>query len=79
MVYVKQLWQDLPNKTTPLSAARLNYMEEGIAAASGGGSGALIYAGGAYPERPSGAVAVTYIGPVQPTTWLANDSWVDNS
>jgi hypothetical protein len=43
------------------------------------GSGALVYSGGAYPARPAGAVAVTYIGPVQPTTWLANDSWVDNS
>lgn len=39
----------------------------------------LIYSGGAYPARPSGAVGVTYIGPVQPTTWLPNDDWMDNS
>lgn len=39
----------------------------------------LVYSGGTYPARPTGAAAVTYIGPVQPTTWLANDTWVDNS
>ncbi|CAD5999150.1 hypothetical protein [Agreia sp. COWG] len=45
-----------------------------------GGSGTIIYTSGAYPARPGlPAGAVTYIGPVQPTTWLANDSWVDNS
>ena len=42
-------------------------------------SGTLIYANGAYPPRPADAVAVTYIGPVQPTTWLPNDTWKDNS
>lgn len=39
----------------------------------------LVYSGGTYPVRPAGAVAVTYIGPVQPTGWLANDTWKDNS
>lgn len=28
--YVKQTWLDKPNKTTPLSAARLTHMEDGI-------------------------------------------------
>lgn len=34
MAYDKQTWKD-GDKQTPLSAARLNHMEEGIAAASG--------------------------------------------
>jgi len=34
MGYTKQTWQNLPNKTTPLSAARLNHMEDGIFAAA---------------------------------------------
>jgi hypothetical protein len=41
----------------------------------------LIYSGGAYPARPSGVPGgnVKYVGPVQPTTWLTGDEWVDNS
>ena len=30
MAYVKQTWTDRPSKTTPINAARLNHMEEGI-------------------------------------------------
>ena len=30
MAYTKQTWANLPSKTTPLSAARLNHMEDGI-------------------------------------------------
>ncbi|GAA3399426.1 hyaluronate lyase N-terminal domain-containing protein [Pseudarthrobacter polychromogenes] len=52
---------------------------ETIAALSATYGTVLVYSGGAYPARPAGAVAVTYIGPVQPTTWLANDIWKDNS
>jgi len=39
------------------------------------------YSGGAYPARPAGVPAgqVRYIGPVQPTDWLTNDEWVNNS
>lgn len=41
----------------------------------------LVYASGAYPSRPAGAPggAVRYIGPTQPTTWLANDEWINNA
>jgi hypothetical protein len=39
----------------------------------------LVYASGAYPTRPTGAVSALYIGPVEPTTWQANDRWMDNS
>lgn len=39
----------------------------------------LVYASGAYPPRPAGATSVKYIGPVQPTTWLPNDEWVNNA
>ncbi len=28
--YEKQEWKDLPDQTTPLSAERLNHMEDGI-------------------------------------------------
>ena len=34
MAYVKQDWVDRPSKTTPINAARLNHMEEGIFAIS---------------------------------------------
>jgi cysteine sulfinate desulfinase/cysteine desulfurase-like protein len=41
----------------------------------------LIYTAGAYPARPAGVAAglVRYVGPVQPTTWLTNDEWINNS
>ena len=32
MAYSKQTWQDLPNTTTPITASRLNHMEDGIEA-----------------------------------------------
>ena len=30
MAYSKQTWQNLPAKSTPISAQRLNHMEDGI-------------------------------------------------
>lgn len=30
MAYTKQTWQNLPSKTTPINASRLNHMEDGI-------------------------------------------------
>lgn len=39
MAYTPQTWSDAPATTTPISAARLNYMEAGIAAAGTGGGG----------------------------------------
>lgn len=30
MSYVKQTWEDLPSQNTPITAARLNHMEDGI-------------------------------------------------
>ena len=30
MAYTKQTWNDLPNTTTPVTATRLNHMEDGI-------------------------------------------------
>lgn len=35
MSYIKQTWADAPSTSTPLSAARLTHMEDGIAAADG--------------------------------------------
>lgn len=34
MAYTKQTWVDLPSKTTPINATRLNHMENGIASAN---------------------------------------------
>ena len=41
MAYQKQVWENLPSQNTPLSADRLNHMEDGIADAweHGGGGG----------------------------------------
>ena len=30
MAYEKQTWTNLPSKTTPINASRLNHMEQGI-------------------------------------------------
>ena len=30
MAYEKQSWSNLPSKTTPINASRLNHMEQGI-------------------------------------------------
>lgn len=30
MAYIKQEWKDLPNKTTPVNATRMNHLEQGI-------------------------------------------------
>lgn len=35
MAYTKQTWQDLPNKTTPINASRLEHIEDGIYNAAG--------------------------------------------
>jgi len=36
MAYIKTVWKDLPDETTPLSADNLNHMEDGIYNASFG-------------------------------------------
>ena len=53
----------------PTSSAELVYLR------------VLVYTNGAYPPRPAGLVGgqVRYIGPVQPSDWLPNDEWVNNS
>lgn len=50
-----------------------------MAALAGSFGGVLVYANGSYPPRPSSSTPVKYIGPVQPTTWLPNDEWVNNA
>ena len=30
MAYTEQIWTNLPSKTTPINASRLNHMEQGI-------------------------------------------------
>ena len=41
----------------------------------------LMYTSGAYPTRPAGVPAglCKYVGPSQPSDWLAGDEWVNNS
>lgn len=34
MAYTKQTWTNLPSKTTPINATRLNHMEDGIYSAN---------------------------------------------
>jgi hypothetical protein len=36
VAYTKQVWRNFPDRSTPVSAERLNHMEEGIAAAGSG-------------------------------------------
>lgn len=50
MAYSKQTWADAPLTTTPLTAARLNHMEEGIEAASEATEGAYIKPGAGIPK-----------------------------
>jgi len=46
MAYIKQIWQNGPNSTTPLSASRLGYMENGIQGAATTADNALASANG---------------------------------
>jgi hypothetical protein len=41
----------------------------------------LIYTSGAYPTRPAGLGAglAEYIGPIQPTSWLTSDTWINTA
>ena len=59
MAYVKQNWENLPSTNTPITAERLNHMEDGIAEAweHGGGSGAgeTLRIGTILPYTGSGA------------------------
>ena len=45
MAYVKQTWENLPSTNTPITAERLNHMEDGIEGAyeQGGGSDINVY------------------------------------
>lgn len=62
MAYAKQTWADEPATTTPVSAARLNYMEAGIEAANDykpGDTLTVQKAGGVWPSRPTSRSDVT--------------------
>ena len=47
--------------------------------AGGVGSGnsvqRIFYSSGAYPGRPSGALCIQWVGPVQPPNMTTNDDW----
>lgn len=64
------------NVTGKLPDVVLTYLRSNL-----GVSGSLVYANGAYPERPTTLPAggASYVGPVEPTTWLPGDEWRDIS
>ena len=69
MAYTKQTWTDAPSTTTPISAARLNYIEAGIEAAADYKAGDVIFvtkSGGTWPARPTSRsdVLVIWSGPL---------------
>lgn len=76
MAYQKQTWENLPSTNTPVSAERLNHMEDGIAEAwehGGGGAGETLPVGseidfdGESTDIPTGWEQVegkTYLGTV---------------
>jgi hypothetical protein len=41
----------------------------------------VVHNGTSYPARPAGVAAgyVDYVGPTQPTTWLAGDTWTNTA
>lgn len=56
MAYVKQNWENLPSTNTPITAERLNHMEDGIAEAwehGGGGAGETLKIGTILPYTGS--------------------------
>lgn len=61
--YTPQTWVNEPSTLTPLAAARLNYMEAGIAAANALPAGATLTvqknANGTWPARPTSRTDVT--------------------
>ena len=63
MPYAKQTWTDSPATTTPISAARLNYTEEGIRTANDHQPGATLTvqknSNGTWPARPTARTDVT--------------------
>jgi hypothetical protein len=82
MTYTKQTWADSPATTTPISAARLGHVEDGIeaahvAAAAVAGAAMVVVNHGADAAvaRPVGAAAVYWIGSVAPANAIASDMW----
>lgn len=66
MPYNPQAWADNADGGTPITAARLNYMEAGIAGAQSDG---VIVIHGSDPDRvrpPVGSTPVIWIGSVDP-------------
>jgi hypothetical protein len=69
----------LHQKSHDVIHSMLNRIDTGFVAVPA----VLVYSAGAYPDRPPAALVpagwATYKGPVQPTTWLVNDEWVNNT
>jgi len=64
--YTPQTWADNASGGTPITAARLNYMEAGIAAAQSGGV-IVVHGSDANRARPPvGSTPVIWIGSVDP-------------
>jgi hypothetical protein len=65
VAYTRQTWADEPSTSTPVSAARLNYMEAGIEAANGLQAGDVRFVkknpDGTWPARPTSRADVLVI------------------
>lgn len=70
MAYNKQTWEDSPSTNTPISAARLGHMEDGIEGAHN-----LAGAGSSAPE--SSSFRGTDAGPQTPWYWLSAERQPD--
>lgn len=80
MPFTKRAWADNPAGGTPIDAANLNRIEEGIAAAAEAAASYTVVGttAGAYPTtRPTGAGRVWFDDPaVTPPAWATErDRW----
>lgn len=66
MVYTKQVWSDFPETSSPLSAARLNYMEEGIRAGNESSAGLV---GTTPPSAAPTAIGIIYTRTTTGEAW----------
>ncbi len=75
------LWYDTdePGVTTQTDAAALTTGTLAIARLPSSVLHRVVYSGGAWPARPSGATYVEWVGPVAPAGMTGNDTFTDTS
>lgn len=77
MAYIKQTWENLPSTNTPISAERLNHMEDGIAEAWEHGGEITIY--DEYNESTTDGYSCNYLNNIHnySTTETKIGKWID--